>query len=78
MSLLAYLIDIYTYVIFAAIVISWIPNLRENFIGQFIASATEPVFGVVRKILPNLGGFDLSPLAVLLALKLLRRLILSH
>lgn len=75
MSLLAYLIDIYTYVIIAAVVISWIPNLRENAIGQAIGAVTEPVFGVVRKVVPELGGIDLSPLVVLFGLKMLRRLI---
>lgn len=78
MSLLALLIDLYTYVIFAAIVLSWVPNLRENPIGKLIGAVTEPVFSTVRKVLPPLGGLDLSPLAVLLLLSLLRRLLLSR
>jgi YggT family protein len=69
------LIDLYTFIVFAAVVASWIPALRDSAIGRFIDSATEPVFAQVRKVIPPLGGLDLSPMIVLIALHLLKRLL---
>jgi YggT family protein len=74
-SILILLIELYTYVIFAAVILSWVPDLRKYPIAAWIDSVTEPVFAQVRKLLPAMGGMDLSPLVVLLALGLLRKLL---
>ena len=73
--LIFYAIQIYSSIVIAAIVMSWIPSLQESSVGRFVASITEPLFAQVRKVLPDTGRFDLSPLVVLLALRLLERLL---
>lgn len=76
MAIVLYIIDVYTWIILAAVLLSWVPSLRENVVGQWIESVTEPVFALVRKVLPPLGGLDLSPLAVLLILRVIRNTLL--
>jgi YggT family protein len=71
--LLAKLLYAYQIVVLAAVVLSWIRLPPDNPFVRVIHPLTEPVFEVVRKILPATGGFDLSPLVVLIALQLLQR-----
>lgn len=75
MSILAGLLDFYSLIVFAAVILSWIPAARENAFGRSIASVTEPVFERIRAVLPSLGGLDLSPMLVLFALRFARSLI---
>jgi YggT family protein len=69
------LIRLYSYVVLAAVLLSWLPDLRENAVGRFIARATEPLFQAVRKVIPPLGGLDVAPMVVLLALQLILRVL---
>ncbi|MCB9008376.1 MAG: YggT family protein [Ardenticatenaceae bacterium] len=71
----------YTYLILARVILSWIrvdpyhpvwgPILR------FVFQATEPIMQPVRRMLPSMGGLDLSPIIVLLGLDLIRGLIVQ-
>ena len=78
--LLLTLIDIYTWVIIAAVVVSWLVafgvintyNQFAHAIVRFLDAATDPVFRQVRRIIPPLGGLDISPLIVLIALQFIR------
>jgi YggT family protein len=84
--LLFQVIDIYFYIILATVVISWlgafnIINFGNPYVRQIngvLRQLTEPVLAPIRRILPNLGGLDFSPVAVLLGLQFLKRLILSY
>ncbi len=62
---------LYTLVIIGAVVVSWVNADAGNPIVRFLRAATEPVFRWVRRVLPFvvIGGLDLSPLVVLLALQ---------
>lgn len=71
---LARLIDIYVLVIFVRILLSWFPISRGGAMESFynaVYAVTEPVLGPVRRALPPMGGFDLSPIVVVLGLRLL-------
>ena len=76
MLLLVRLLDLYSWIVLAAVILSWIPSLQDNPIGRAISAMTEPVFKAVRRVLPPLGGLDLSPIVVLIGLRLLGRLLL--
>ena len=77
------LISLYTYVVIAAVIVSWLIafgvintyNRYARGIVQFLDAVTEPVFRQVRKVIPPIGGLDLSPLIVLIALQFLSYLI---
>ena len=74
------IIDIYVWVIILSAVLSWlvafdVVNMRNRFVylvGDTLNRLTEPVYRPVRRLLPDMGGLDLSPLIVILALWFLR------
>lgn len=77
------LISLYTWVIVIAVVVSWLVafgivnvyNHVARSIVRGLDALTEPVFRQVRRIIPPIGGLDLSPLIVLIALQFLSYLI---
>jgi YggT family protein len=73
--LLLRLIDLYSLIVLASVVLSWIPSAQGHPVARFIEAATEPVLRRIRTVLPPMGGLDLSPLVLLLALQLIKRLL---
>jgi YggT family protein len=77
------LVDLYIFVIILAVVVSWLIafgvlntyNPMARAIVRMLDALTEPVFRRIRRIIPPLGGLDLSPLIVLLALEALQMLV---
>ncbi|MDY8108216.1 YggT family protein [Fulvimarina sp. 2208YS6-2-32] len=83
LNVLMLALNIYWWIIIASAILSWlyafnIVNAGNQFvdsIGQFLYRATEPVFRRVRRVMPDLGGIDLSPLVVLLGIFFLQQVI---
>ena len=75
MGLLHLLIEIYRYILLAAVLASWIPDAANHPIVRFLDRVTEPVLAPLRRVIPPVGGFDLSPLIAFILLGLLQRLI---
>ena len=75
---IGWLLDLYSYVIIAAALITWVSPDPRNPIVQFLYKATEPVLRPVRNLLPpwKTGGLDLSPLIVIIAIQFIERVIL--
>ncbi len=73
--MLILLIDLYSLVLFASVILSWVHLSEDNPVVRLIRRVTEPVLEPVRKVVPSAGGFDLSPLIVLIALHLLKTLL---
>jgi YggT family protein len=68
------LLQVYIFIVFGRIVLSWFPISRGSpmeSVYSFLYSVTEPVLGPVRRALPPLGGLDLSPMVVIIGLELL-------
>lgn len=74
---LKFVLDIYMWIIIARAVISWVNPDPYNPIVKFLYRATEPVLYRVRRVLPNMGGLDLSPLLVLLAIIFLQNFLVA-
>jgi YggT family protein/cell division inhibitor SepF len=52
------------------VLMSWLPNLRESFIGELLGKLVEPYLSVFRRIIPPIGGvLDLSPILAVFALQ---------
>ena len=73
------LINIYSLVLLVAILASWVSADPYNPIVRFLRGATEPLLARVRRTLPFVvvGGFDLSPIVVMLGLQFLRAFLVS-
>jgi len=70
-------LDIYMYIIIGRAIISWVNADPYNPIVRFLYKATEPVLYRVRRLLPDLGGIDLSPLVVIFAIYFVRAFIVK-
>lgn len=73
------LIQALTWLILIRVLMSWIPNLDPfNPIVRLLRQATDPILEPARRIIPPIGGMDISPIVVILILQglqmLLRRL----
>ena len=75
MGLIPGLIDLYSLVLLAAVILSWLPVNRRNPLVTMVYRLTEPVLAPIRGALPPMGGLDLSPMVLLIALQLLKRLL---
>lgn len=72
MPLLAGLIDLYSLIVLGAVILSWIPVDRRNPVASIVYTLTEPALAPIRKVLPPMGGLDLSPMVLLIGLQVLK------
>jgi YggT family protein len=70
------LINAYMILIFIRVILSWVPSGLGSF-RKVIFDLTEPVLGPARKIIPPLGGLDLSPIVVFIILQILQSYIVT-
>lgn len=78
-----FVLQLYVYVLIAAAVLSWLVafnvvnpyNQVVRSIGSMIYQLTEPLLAPLRSVLPNLGGLDLSPMALILIIFFIQRVI---
>lgn len=83
--LLMDLIEIYVWVVIASAVLSWLvafkvvdpQNQVVGTIGRVLYALTEPVLAPIRRIMPDLGGIDLSPVVLIFGLFILQRIVFS-
>lgn len=76
-----YMIVLVIYCIMTLLVSFNVINPRQQLVNMLLRcgyAMTEPVLAPVRRILPNMGGIDLSPLVVLLLLGFLQRVIVGY
>jgi YggT family protein len=79
------ILDIYFWIVIAMAVLSWliafnVINTRNQVVSMvwdMLIRLTEPVLAPIRRVLPNFGGIDVSPVILLLAIGFLRRLIVE-
>lgn len=66
---LNYLFQIYWWMIIIYVLMSWIPNVRASFIGEFLGKLVEPYLSIFRRFIPPIGGMlDISPIVALFVL----------
>lgn len=70
-ELLNQLINIFFYAIFALALLSWLSPLAHGPLVEILYRLSEPLMRPVRRFIPTISGFDLSPIFVLIFLKLL-------
>jgi YggT family protein len=75
-ELISLLINVYVFAVFARAILSWMNPGTFNAAASILATLTEPLLDIFRKVIPDLGGLDLSPLAALLLLQVAKMVIL--
>ena len=73
--MLIILLQLYSYILLIRVILSWVNPNPYNPIVQILYRLTEPVLAPIRRVLPPMGGLDLSPLVVFGALWFLMRLL---
>lgn len=88
-SALYYLVDVlfsmYFWIIIASVALSWLVgfnvinpyNPAVRTIQTFCYRATEPLLAPIRRMMPDLGGLDISPVVLLIGLEFVRILTLK-
>lgn len=85
-EVLFFALNAYWWIVIASAIFSWlyvfgVVNERNDvvrMIGKFLHDATEPVLGPIRRIMPNLGSIDISPIILLLGIMLIQQIIIRY
>ena len=77
MSLILLALDLYSLIVLAAVILSWVRLAPDHPLARVVYALTEPVLGRIRRVLPAFGGMDFSPMVLLFGLRLVSRLLLS-
>lgn len=68
-ELVAWVFRAYLLIMLVYAVVSWVPSLRGRW-SEYLAMLVEPVLTPVRRVIPPMGGLDLSFLVVIIILQL--------
>ena len=79
-TLIDAVLQFYSWIVIIGVILSWlisfnVVNRRNQFVDmvwRFTEAMIEPVARPIRRMLPNVGGFDLSPIVILFAVMFLR------
>ena len=64
------LIEIYTYMLIAYVLLSWLPAAKESFVGEILGKLCEPYLSIFRRFIPPIAGvIDISPIVAFIALR---------
>tara|TARA_A100000164_G_C21607991_1_gene630720 strand:+ start:147 stop:440 length:294 start_codon:yes stop_codon:yes gene_type:complete len=84
--LISQLIEVFIWFLIAQAILSWlvafnIVNTNSqlvNIVGNFLYKITEPLLKPIRKILPEFGGIDVSPIILIILLIFFRNLLFEY
>jgi YggT family protein len=69
------LLSLYILVMFMRVIFSWVALGYGSRLMRFLINATEPLFGPLRRMIPPMGGFDISPIIAFLVVWVVQRAI---
>ena len=61
----------------AYILTSWVPQIKNNFIVEFLEDICETYLKLFRKFIPPIGMLDISPVVALIVLSVIQNLIIA-
>ncbi|TFE31750.1 YggT family protein [Cohnella luojiensis] len=68
-SYIGILYRIYSYMIIIYVLMSWLPAVKESFVGELLGKLVEPYLKPFRRLIPPIGGMlDISPIVAYFAL----------
>jgi YggT family protein len=85
-ELIYVVLDLYKWCLIAFVIMSWliafnVVNTYNRFVfsvNDFLYKITEPALRPIRRIVPNLGGVDISPVILILIIWFLQRLLVRN
>ncbi len=85
-QILLLILNVVWFIILAHVIMSWlinfqVLNLHQQLVAQIwygLNRILEPIYGPIRRILPNMGGLDLTPLVVLIGVYALQIILTNN
>lgn len=85
-EILLLLLDVVWYVVIAHVIMSWlisfqVLNTRQPLVAQLwygLNRLLEPIYGPIRRAMPNMGGVDLSPMVVIIGIIIIRIFLINN
>jgi len=77
-SVTALFLKIFFFALIISVILSWVAPGSHNPGAELVNQICEPALAPFRKIVPNLGGLDISPILAFLVLKLLDMLVINN
>ncbi|MDB5995521.1 MAG: YggT family protein [Pseudomonas sp.] len=71
-ALFSLFLNILFYAMIISVILSWVAPGSHNPGAELVAQITEPVLAPFRRIIPNLGGLDISPIFAFIVIQLLQ------
>ena len=72
-----WIINALTILIFVRSILSWFIQDPDHPMMKILIDLTEPILRPIRRMMPQTAGFDLTPLAAIIGLQVLQRIIFS-
>lgn len=80
------ILGVLRFFVIAHFIMSWlirfeVLNIRQEFVGQVwygLERVLDPIYGRIRRIMPDLGGIDLTPIIVLVGIEILRIFLINN
>jgi YggT family protein len=86
LDIILIVLDLYVWLLIASAILSWliafnVVNTRNQFvssIAEFLYRITEPLLAPIRRMMPGLGGIDISPVILILIIFLIESIIVRY
>jgi len=86
LGFISYLLNLYIYILLASVIYSWLVafnviNPYNQFVrslGQALDAVTEPLLRPIRRLMPDMGGLDLSPMILILLIFFIQSVVLPN
>lgn len=80
------ILGVIRFFVIAHFIMSWlirfeVLNIRQEFVGQVwygLERVLDPIYSRIRRIMPDLGGIDLTPIIVLVGIEILRIFLINN
>ncbi|SDL25828.1 YggT family protein [Pseudomonas indica] len=71
-------LKVFFFALIVSVILSWVAPSSYNPAAQLVNQICEPLLAPFRRILPNLGGLDISPIFAFIAINLIDRFVLGN
>lgn len=80
------ILGVIRFFVIAHFIMSWlirfeVLNIRQEFVGQVwngLERVLDPIYSRIRRVMPDLGGIDLTPIVVLVGIEILRIFLINN
>ena len=77
LNIVLLVLRILSFAIIGRALLSWFDPSFKSAVGRIIYDVTEPVIGPIRRFVPSMGMFDLSPIIALVLIQVLSRVLVG-